>query len=206
MPCLDEIGNVQCSEEKLSYEVCRGVAICENAKMEQNYCTAFHDCPYITDTYMCGPVHLENLHNECRLRSNGGSSSRFDCLNRVDEMTQLFRRTVFKPLRSLSPNLNVLLNYDMDYLYCRDNVTLRWNSSSELGNVPDLTLLNSRFGNIKYCDLKNGEGISDYQLYHLLMKDLGFLGRKYLPEGWLNSNYQLVKEYYIEYINNFVSF
>ena len=190
LPCLDEIGNVQCSEEKLSYEVCRGVPICQNAQMEQDYCTAFHDCPYITDTYMCDPLHYENLHNECCLISNGGSSSRFDCLNRIDEATQLFGKTVFKRLRTLSPNLNVLLNFDADYLYCRENVTLRWNSSSDFGNVPDLTLLSSRFGDIRYCDLKHGERISDYQLYHLLMKDLGFSGRKYLPEEWVNDGPQ----------------
>ena len=179
VPCLNDMGNVECSEEKFSYEVCRGVATCSNPTIEQKYCSSSHQCPYIQDTYKCDQVHAVNMHNECRQRSKGGSSSQFDCLNRSDEATQLFKRTVFQAeQRALSPILNMVLDFDQERLYCRENVSFRWNSA-------DLTQLNSRQGNIKYCTLTNGEAISDFQLYQLLMKDQSFIGRKYFQEGWL---------------------
>ena len=193
VPCESDDGKIGCSEEKHSYEVCRGVASCKNAKIEQEYCTYSHQCPDVQETYMCDDqTHAENRHNECRLRSNGGSSSQFDCLNRSDEMTKIFNKTVFKPQRPLSPILNEMLNFDEERLYCRDNVSLRWNSAEEL------TQLNSLYGNIKYCILKNGETISDFQLYQLVMKDQSFIGRKYFPEGWLDQQF-------LEYSCNFAT-
>ena len=163
--------------------MCRGLTFCNNSKLERDYCTNWHECPHVAGTEKCGQVHDKNTHNECRLRSSAVSSSQFDCLNRADEATHIFNRTIFKPIRPLSPNLNALLNFDEEHLYCRENVIFKWNSSQ-------LTQLNSKIGNIKYCLLKNGEAISDFKLYHLLLKDQGFIGRNYFQKGWLNQRVQ----------------
>ena len=112
--------------------------------------------------------------------TNGTCPERAKASETSDEMTKIFNKTVFKPQRPLSPILNEMLNFDEERLYCRDNVSLRWNSAEEL------TQLNSLYGNIKYCILKNGETISDFQLYQLVMKDQSFIGRKYFPEGYIS--------------------
>ena len=107
-------------------------------------------------------------HNECYQPKAG----LFSCLNRMDKYPDLFNQSLYKeePL-----NLNQLnLTYNDTHLQCQENHWIPWTRDG----LRELYYTKSCYSN-------NRKRVSGLVLWKLLIRDMGFKGRKFIPDGYL---------------------
>ena len=125
---------------------------------------------------MCGNIYQAcpkvpnsvRHHNECYEPKEG----LFSCLNRMDKASDLFNQSLYKeePL-----NLNQLnLTYNDTHLQCQENHWIPWAGFG----LDELELTKS-------CHSNNGRKVGGQVLWELLIRDMGFEGRKFIPDGYL---------------------
>ena len=120
-----------------------------------------------------GPNQHKFTHRECQ-RISDTSNTNFYCLNRGDK-PDLFKQLIYKNAlgKTQAVNLNSVLNYDQNGIRCTKTLNIPWNNPWKL---------HARLGNVNHCVLKNNEKIDRQTLSRLLIRDLGFQGRKWFPE------------------------
>ena len=107
--------------------------------------------------------------NEC-YRPKAGL---FSCLNRMDKYPDLFNQSLYKeePL-----NLNKLnLTFNDTHLQCQENHWIPWTSYRRL----------HKLWNTKFCKTNSGKKVSGQVLGNLLIRDMGFKGRKFILPKFL---------------------
>ena len=107
-------------------------------------------------------------HNECYVPKEG----LFSCLNRMDKASDLFNQSLYKeePL-----NLNQLnLTFNETHFQCQENhwISWTWDGMDELIRA-------------KSCHSNNGKKVGGLVLWELLISDMGFKGRKFIPDDFL---------------------
>ena len=107
-------------------------------------------------------------HNECYKPKTG----LFSCLNRMDKYPDMFTQSLYKeePL-----NLNQLnLTFTKTHLQCQENHWIPWTRDG---------LIELYY--TKSCYSNNRKRVSGLVLRNLLLRDMGFKGRKFIPDGYL---------------------
>ena len=107
--------------------------------------------------------------NECYRPKEG----LFGCLNRMDKASDIFNQSLYKeePL-----NLNQLdFSYNDTHLQCQENKWIPWTRDG----------LNKELYYTKYCQTNSGKKVSGLVLENLLIRDMGFKGRKFMPKYYL---------------------
>lgn len=107
-------------------------------------------------------------HNECYRQPKEGL---FSCLNRMDKYPDMFTQSLYKeePL-----NLNKLqFNFTKTHLQCQENhwIPWTWDGFRELYSTK--------------CHSNNRKRVSGQILWNLLIRDMGFKGRKFIPDDYL---------------------
>ena len=121
---------------------------------------AHHPCPKV-------PKSARN-HNECYSPKPGV----FSCLNRMDKYPDLFNQSLYKeePL-----NLNQLnFTFTETHFQCQEIHWISWTSDGII-----------ELYNTKSCHSNNGKKVGGYVLWNLLIRDMGFKGRKFIPPDFL---------------------
>ena len=140
--------------------------VCSGGKTDPNYCSKFHMCGYIP---ACPKVPNSVRHQtECYEPKEG----LFSCLNRMDKASDLFNQSLYKeePL-----NLNELnLSFNDTHLQCQENHWIPW---ADYG-LDELWIT-------KFCKTNSGKKVSGLVLRNLLIRDMGFKGRKFIPDDEL---------------------
>ena len=91
----------------------------------------------------------------------------------------MFDHHVFRDGAPKLPLLSETLWFDQSGFNCTKDLFLKWTNS-------DLKRLYWLTGDIKECLLKNDVRIDSMVLYRLLVKDLSFKGRHYIPKAFLD--------------------
>ena len=96
----------------------------------------------------------------------------FGCLNRMDKYPDMFNQSLYKeePL-----NLNQLnLTFNETHFQCQENhwIPWTWGGLSELYDT-------------KSCHSNNGRILGGLVLRNLLIRDVGFKGRNFIPDDYL---------------------
>ena len=175
MPCKYSNGEISCTEITDCNKFCRGASICpENKWLEQKYCATQHKClSYLL--YTCPQVPgAKYQHHECPKEDIYLSHDHFHCLNRMDKADHMFKKSLFRH-KSRSPNLSNELFFDNTSFRCSDFINIEWK----------FTDLYRQVGHVNGCYLKDGSFIERPKLFHLLLKDLSFTGRHFIPGDWL---------------------
>ena len=140
---------------------------CSNGTIDPNYCSKFHKCG--SNYQACPKVPNSARHQtECYEPKAGV----FSCLNRMDKASDLFNQSLYKeePL-----NLNQLnLTFTKTHLQCQENHWIPW----------------TRYGlrelyYTKSCHSNSGKKVGGLVLRNLLIRDMGFKGRKFIPDRYL---------------------
>ena len=144
--------------------------VCSGGKTDPNYCSKFHMCG--RDYQACPKVPNPARHQTECYRPKAGV---FSCLNRMDKASDLFNQSLYKeePL-----NLNQLnFNFNETHLQCQENHWIPWTSYRRL----------HKLWNTKFCKTNSGKKVSGQVLGNLLIRDMGFKGRKFIPDGYLKT-------------------
>jgi len=124
-------------------------------------------CGYIP---ACSKVPNSVRHqNECYRQPKEGL---FSCLNRMDKYPDMFNQSLYKedPL-----NLNQLnFTFTKTHLQCQENHWIPWT----WGGLTELYYTKSCYSN-------NRKRVSGEVLWKLLIRDMGFKGRKFIPDRHL---------------------
>ena len=93
-------------------------------------------------------------------------------MNRMDKASDLFNQSLYKeePL-----NLNQLnLTFNETHFQCQENhwISWTWDGMDELVSA-------------KSCHSNNGKKVGGLVLWELLISDMGFKGRKFIPDDFL---------------------
>ena len=141
--------------------------VCSGGTTDPNYCSKFHMCGYRFQA--CPKVPNSVRHQtECYNPKAG----LFSCLNRMDKYPDMFNQSLYKeePL-----NLNKLnFSFNDTHLQCQENHWIPW----------------TRYGlnelwDTKLCKTNSGKKVSGLVLRNLLARDMGFKGRKFIPDNYL---------------------
>ena len=142
--------------------------VCSGGTTDPNYCSKFHMCGYIP---ACPKVpNSVRDQTECYAPKPG----LFSCLNRMDKYPDMFNQSLYKeePL-----NLNQLnFNFNETHLQCQENHWIPWTWDG----------LNKLIYT-KSCYSNNRKRVSGLVLWNLLIRDMGFKGRKFIPDGYLKA-------------------
>ena len=96
----------------------------------------------------------------------------FSCLNRMDKYPGIFTKSLYseEPLK-----LNKDFNFNISGFFCTNDNFIQWTKEE--------------FENLRYytpsCHSKNGRKLSGITLRNLILRDIGFRGRKHIPEDYL---------------------
>ena len=137
--------------------------VCSGGRTDPNYCSKFHMCGYIP---ACPKVPNSARHQtECYTPTAG----LFSCLNRMDKYLDMFNQSLYKeePL-----NLNQLnFNFNETHLQCQENhwIPWTWDGLDKLITTK--------------CHSNNGRILGGLVLRNLLIRDMGFKGRKHILEN-----------------------
>ena len=141
---------------------------CRNGTTDPNYCSKFHKCG--KDYQACPKVPNSVRHQtECYSPKAGLIS----CLNRMDKASDLFNQSLYKeePL-----NLNKLqFNFTKTHLQCQENHWIPWTGYG----------LNELYTTTTLCYSNSGKRVSGFVLWKLLIRDMGFNGRNFIPDDYL---------------------
>lgn len=142
---------------------------CSGGKTEQNYCSKFHKCGNY-QTCPKVPNFSKNHQTECYGDPN---PSKYTCINRMDkynESDEIFTKSLYseEPLK-----LNKDFNFTSSGIPCKDDKVIPWTREG----------LDDLMG--RTCHSKNGRKLSGNTLHTLLLRDIGFRGRKHIPEDEL---------------------
>ena len=142
--------------------------VCSGGTTDPSYCSKFHKCG--NEYQACPKVPNSVRHQtECYLPNAG----QFNCLNRMGKASDLFNQSLYKeePL-----NLNKLqFNFNETHLQCQENHWIPWtrHGMDELYSA-------------KSCQSNNnGKKVGGLVLWNLLIRDMGFKGRKFISEDIL---------------------
>ena len=95
----------------------------------------------------------------------------FSCLNRMDKYPGIFTKSLYseEPLK-----LNKDFNFNSSGIPCKYDKVIPWTEEGffDLYNGPS-------------CHSKNGRKLGGETLFTLLVRDIGFRGRKHIPEFYL---------------------
>ena len=141
--------------------------VCSNGTTDPNYCSKFHICGY--QLQACPKVPNSVRHQTECYKPKAGL---FSCLNRMDKASDLFNQSLYKeePL-----NLNQLnLTFNETHLQCQENHWIPW-TWHEL----------NKLYYTKSCYSNNRKRVSGLVLWKLLIRDMGFKGRKFIPDAYL---------------------
>ena len=141
---------------------------CSGGKTEQNYCSKFHKCLYY-QTCPKVPNFSKNHQTECYYHPN---PSKYACINRMDKYPGIFNQSLYseEPLK-----LNKDFNFTSIGIPCKDDKLIPWTKKG----LDDLRY------HTPSCHSKNGRKLSGRTLWKLLLRDIGFRGRKHIPEDEL---------------------
>ena len=125
-------------------------------------CGNYQTCPKV-------PNFSKNHQTECYVNPN---PSKYTCINRMDKYYQddeIFTKSLYseEPLK-----LNKDFNFNISGIFCTNDNLIQWKGFGDLRDIPS-------------CHSKNGRTVSGDTLDTLLLRDIGFRGRKHIPEGWL---------------------
>ena len=142
---------------------------CSGSKTEQNYCSKFHMCgKYQTCPKV--PNFSKNHQTECYYVPN---PSKYACINRMDKYPGIFNQSLYseEPLK-----LNKDFNFTSSGIPCKDDKVIpwTWKGLKDLSKTPS-------------CHSKNGRKLSGNTLWKLLLRDIGFRGRKHIPKDYLKA-------------------
>ena len=118
-------------------------------------------------------------HIECQLNNYLFNNQYFHCIDRSDIGRSMFDRHVFRDGAPKLPLLSETLRFNQSGFFCTKDLFLKWTNS-------DLKRLYLITGDIKECLLKNDDRIERNVLYRLLIKDLSFKGRHYIPKAFFD--------------------
>ena len=143
----------------------------------KQYCTKSHFCHSKIFFTMCpGRKHQQAEHIECQLYIDLGKNQRFGCLDRSDIGSVMFQKNIFRRGTAKLPNLSTYLDYNKRGFHCDKEFFVEWNYW-QLGRLHWF---------IKECILKNSKKIEAEVLLQLLVTDLSFKGRDFIPRGFIN--------------------
>ena len=145
--------------------------------MSQHTCHSkqlYSMCPQLEDS---PAKHIECQHNN-RLFNN----QYFHCIDRSDIGRSMFDRHVFRDAAPRLPLLSETLRFNQSGFNCTKDLFLKW-TKSDL----DRLYLSGASGDIQECLLKDNAKIDRSILFSLLMLDLSFKGRRYIPKTFLAS-------------------
>ena len=178
-------GAINCSRIDYSDTFCRGIPVCDQySSMEQMDCETNEDVCLPELYYNCPQVPDSKYHNHECPNLFYLSSNHFDCLNRMDEATSLFKKTLFKQ-KVPSPNLSHELDFDNNGINCTKNdslIKLKW-------TFEDFDEFHPIFPSEVYLDgclTMDGKLIERLTMFYLLLKDQSFDGRPFIPQRWLD--------------------
>ena len=141
--------------------------VCSGGRTDPKYCLKFHKCG--SDDQACPKVPNSARHQtECYLPKVGV----FSCLNRMDKASDLFTQSLYKeePL-----NLNKLkLTFNDTHLQCQENHWIPWTRRGLI-----------ELYSTKSCYSNNRQRVSGSVLWNLLIRDMGFKGRKFILPKFL---------------------
>ena len=128
-------------------------------------CGRYQTCPKV-------PNFSKNHQTECYRDPN---PLKYTCINRMDkynESDEIFTKSLYseEPLK-----LNKDFNFTSSGIPCKDDNLIPWTEEG----LDDL-----RF-DIPSCHSKNGRKLNGGTLSTLLLRDIGFRGRKHIPEDEL---------------------
>ena len=125
----------------------------------------FQTCPKV-------PNFSKNHQTECYEEPN---PSKYTCINRMDKYYQddeIFTKSLYseEPLK-----LNKDFNFNISGFFCTNDKLIQWTDIESL-DPP---------GQDPICHSKNGRKLSGYTLWELILRDIGFRGRKHIPKNLL---------------------
>ena len=96
----------------------------------------------------------------------------FSCLNRMDKYPGIFTKSLYseEPLK-----LNKDFTFNSSGIPCKDGNLIPWTEEG----LDDLRY------NTPSCHSKDGRKFSGITLLTLILRDIGFRGRKHIPEDYL---------------------
>ena len=126
----------------------------------------YQTCPKV-------PNFSKNHQTECYRNPN---PSKYACINRMDKYYQddeIFTKSLYseEPLK-----LNKDFNFNISGIFCTNDKLIEWTKEG----LSDLRYITS-------CHSKNGRKLSGDTLHTLLLRDIGFRGRKHIPEDELKT-------------------
>ena len=127
-------------------------------------CGDYQTCPKV-------PNFSKNHQTECYVNPN---PSKYTCINRMDKYYQddeIFTKSLYseEPLK-----LNKDFNFNISGIFCTNDKLIPWTSKG----------LNDLRFNTPSCHSKNGRKLSGNTLWKLLLRDIGFRGRKHIPKDY----------------------
>ena len=122
-------------------------------------CGGYQTCPKV-------PNFSKNHQTECYYEPN---PLKFTCMNRMDKYPGIFTKSLYseEPLK-----LNKDFNFTSSGIPCKDDKLIPWTFKG---------LTDLRY-NTPSCHSKNGRKLSGRTLRTILLRDIGFRGRKHIPE------------------------
>ena len=186
LPCkkIQQPDRIVCSRKIRPYQVCRGnpPTACPNGTyLDEEYCMSQHTCHYKPWYSMCPQLEDSPAkHIECQDDNYLFNNQYFHCIDRSDIGRSMFDRHVFRDGAPVLPLLSETLRFNQSGFFCTKDLFLKWTNS-------DLKRLFWSTGDIKECLLKNDVRIDRRVLYRLLIKDLSFKGRHFIPKAFLDS-------------------
>ena len=118
-------------------------------------------------------------HIECQHYYHLFNNQYFHCIDRSYIGRSMFDRHVFRDAAPRLPLLSETLRFNQSGFNCTKDLFLKWTKS-------DLERLYWSTGDIKECLLKNDVRIDRNVLRRLLIKDLSFKGRHFIPKAYLD--------------------
>ena len=138
---------------------------CSNGTTNPNYCSKFHIC----GEYPACPKVPNSVRDQTECYEP--KAGLFSCLNRMDKYPDMFTQSLYKeePL-----NLNQLdFSYNDTNLQCQENKWIPWTWDG----------LNKELYYTISCQPNSGKKVGGQVLWELLIRDMGFEGRKFIPVG-----------------------
>ena len=104
--------------------------------------------------------------------------------NRGDKSQIMFNQLIYKNAlnQKKAVHLNRQLKYDKDGIQCNSTLKIAWTDLSKHFYLLHID------GIVEHCILKNGQNINGKTLFMLILKDLGFLGRKWISNQFFKDN------------------
>ena len=107
-------------------------------------------------------------HNECYQPK----ADVFGCLNRMDKASELFNQSLYKEEPLNLKKLN--LTFNEPHFQCQENHWIPWTKYGL-----------EKLWSTKICQPNSGKKVNGLVLGNLLIRDMGFKGRKFIPDGYL---------------------